>query len=232
MSATPRDFDQVRLHPAEPAGEPLALLAWARPAIDDRLVQVYVGGELYDVAADPAQREMWLVLDRSRAVTVALAAVAPERAWSPREDLVHADAMRPPTVALVRDEALPIDSRVTVELDGVAIHTSDLWAADDPRGGFGALFGLGEHGRDQAAAPGFGLADLGGGPFGFDHRAWRYDPGPLPAAPHALRVDVTDERGRAVAALTPIDVDIETPPPPARTFTIDRDFTLRWTLET
>ncbi|HEX7008492.1 MAG TPA: hypothetical protein VF184_00830, partial [Phycisphaeraceae bacterium] len=111
----------------------LVHLAWRSGQQADRLVQVYVDGELYDVTSDPAQRQMWLILDRSREHRIELLAVE-EEVWAARPELLGSwrpavrDAVE---VAVLRDESLLVGTRVSVRLDGVEVDEGPMWPADE-----------------------------------------------------------------------------------------------------
>ena len=148
MTAGPTQnvFDVVLLRqPAAGAGG-LAHLAWRARRQGERVVQVYVDGERYDATADPADRATWLQLDPSRDHAVELLAVEPAERWRDYSDRLEgwAPALRlGVTVALRRDETLPIDAAVAVAVDGRLVDRRPLWSGGDHRGGFGGLFGEG-----------------------------------------------------------------------------------------
>ncbi len=214
----------------------LVHLWWSAPDQGPRLVQVYVNDQLTDVTTDPTQRQLWLMIDRTRPQRIELLAVPaldPDAAWRPQpESLTHWD---PPvtdhaTLTVIRDERLPVDTRLQVHVDGQPTDRGPMWPASQHRGGFGALLGLGEFGRDAVTGPGLGLGQLGMGPLGSEGTAWRWRRDDLTPGSHDLTVTATDHRGRTVAQpLTAADTGIDALPPAAETFTIDTAFTLAWT---
>jgi hypothetical protein len=152
---------------------------------------------------------------------VELVAVNPDERWVDHAEALavrNADIRPNAGVALLRDERLPVDSRVRLSVDGEAAHASAMWRLGDSRSGFGAAFGVGGFGHDDATAPGFGRGELGAGPFGRDGSAWRWSSDDLADGQHAIDISVRDGRGRTVAALSEaVDAAISSPPsPPAR----------------
>ncbi|NBC10754.1 MAG: hypothetical protein GVY24_03345, partial [Planctomycetes bacterium] len=212
-----------------------ALLTWPPPPEGESpagaLVQVYVDGALHDATTDPRQRELWLSLDRTQTRRIQLLAVAP---GDVSRDLSHRLPDDEPSaddriaVTLVRDEALPIDTRLTIRIDGHIHHQTPLWPGNVNRNGFGALFGQGGFGRDNAAAPGFALTTFGHGPFGYDTDALRWQSAPLPAGEHTLRIDAHDALGRAVATPLEQTFTLHPLPAPPRDLRITDDLTLTW----
>ncbi len=225
-------FDRVLLRPSDRDVPGRALLTWQATGQGERLVQVYVNDRLYDVTTAPAQRRMWLHLDRQTDVRIELLAVPPAAAWVDHGGELRSWIPRFVTAAVLvmtRDERLPIDSRAIVTVDGQAEPAIALWAAGDSRAGFGALHGMGEFGRDRATAPGEGLGEFGAAPHGGDGSAWRWRREDLPAGEHELAVQVTDGTGAIVGQLdAPLTVDIDRPPDPPRNVRIDEWFTLTW----
>jgi len=210
-------------------------LWWSAPEQGDRVVQVYLNGELVEVSQDPSQRELWLICDRSHAQRIELLAVPagdPEGLWRSRSDLLgscESNINSESCFSLVRDEQLPVDSEVFVAVDGQLIDSGVLWPASEHRGGFGSVFGLGGFGYDGITGPGLGRGELGMGPLGVDGTAWRWRRGDLEEGVHNLSVAVKDQGGQAVADLALLDeVTIEAMPLPATDFSIDSDYTLRW----
>lgn len=232
MTQTGADMiDGVLLRPTEPDRAQMALLTWSMPPGAGRLVQVYVDGALYDTTIDPAQREMWLHLDRSRTARVELLAVESAEVW--RDFSSDLATWEPPFVtraelAIVREESWPIDSRVIVRLDGVDGPGSALWGPDDSRGGFGGLFGIGPFGYDTATSPGHGLGEFGLGPFGSGGAAWRWSRDDLPPGEHTLDLRIEDAAGRTIAVMDPRMITIDAVPEPPVNLTLDETFTLRW----
>lgn len=237
MSAATQDvFELVLARPVvTAAGDHGALVhLWWRTteALGERLVQVYVDGELADVTAEPTQREMWLLIDRAQGRRIELLAVDPAEAWRAQpESLVswQPSVRSAAALALVRDEALPVDARVGVSVDGVLVDEAVLWAGQDHRGGFGALFGEGGFGIDAATGPGLGNGELGMGALGADGSAWRWRRDDLAIGTHALTVTAHDAGGQEAAPPHVLeDVAVDRLPEPTTTPTIDPDFTLRW----
>ena len=206
--------------------ESLVHLWWRAPLQGPRVVQVYVDAQLVDATDDPAERERWLVVDRTLPHVVALQAVDAADAWTP----TPLDPIGSATLTLLRDERLPVDTRLHVSLDGAACCSEPVWPSDEHRGGFGALFGMGGFGTDAATGPGLGLGELGLGPLGADNRAWRWRRTGLPAGDHALTVTALDAAGRTVAASLEATLTVDRPPPPPLQLSLSPDFTLTWSL--
>ena len=218
-----------------PAGEHehLAHLWWLAPRQGDRRVQVYVDGELVEATAHREQRDLWLMLDRSRPHRVELLAVSPEAdVWQPHPQ--HLQAWRPTvqsraSLALLRDEALPVDATVEMSVDGQARPAAALWPGDEHRSGFGGLFGEGGFGLGAATGPGLGLGELGYGPLGSDGTAFRWrDEGLLPG-PLMLDVAVRDGQGRHVAGPTSVELDVQGLPAAVEP-ALDENWTLNWSV--
>jgi hypothetical protein len=209
-------------------------LWWSAPAQGARLVQVYVNRQLYDVALDAAQRTMWLVLDRRRSHAIELLAIDPhdaEGVWQPRPAWLQSWSPQVQPVAsarLIRDETLPVDTQVRVEIDGTLIDRSPLWPAQVGRSGFGALFGEGGFGVDAATGPGLGQGALGHGPLGSDGTSWQWQRGDLSAAAHQVTFHAEDATGEPVAEALTTDITIDRLPEPAQDLNIDETFKLTW----
>jgi hypothetical protein len=239
-AATPTQdvFELALARPVVAAdGEHQALvhLWWSAPQQGDRIVQVYVDGRLADVSVHPSQREMWLMLDRSRSHRIELLAVQPGDGsiWAEhRERLATWDPpfAGPAAAAVIRDPRLPVDTNVSIAVDGEPAASGPMWPADEHRGGFGALFAEGAFGWDTATAPGLGMGELGMGPLGEDGTAWSWQSDELAPGTHELALSAFDRTGQATA--NPVafeDIDIETLPAAAVGVAIDDDFTLSWT---
>lgn len=184
-------FDGALLRPATD-GSGLAQLTWRAAGQGDRVVQVYIDGRLYDATAEPTDRAMWLQLDPTRGHAVELLAVPSEQRWADHREALGGGSSAftlTAAVAMNRDESWPIDSRVTVHVDGELVHDRPLWASTDHRGGFGGLFGEGPFGRDPATAPGSGLGEFGFGAFGFGGAAWRWR-GRLTSGEHTIETRI------------------------------------------
>ncbi|MEM1108713.1 MAG: hypothetical protein AAGH99_08490 [Planctomycetota bacterium] len=213
----------------------LVHLWWRSDFLDERLVQVYVNGELIEVTHNSDQREVWLILDRAVDNRVELLAVRrdrPELLWQPRPDLLK--SWDPPINQMVRakvlrDEALPIETKVAVAINGIEVEESPLWSGDTPRSGFGGLFGLGGFGRDDATGLGLGRGALGLGPLGADATPWCWNSSELDPGTHTVTLTARDARGVDMTppqTLRPMDVDAL--PQGASSLTVDPDFTLTW----
>lgn len=225
-------FEFVAVRRPEEGLPGLAHLSWRAGEGRGMALQVYVDGLLYDAAADIAVGQMWLHLDDRRTVRLELLAVDPAQQWTDYSDRLA--GWDPPfairaAVALVRDEALPIDSRVVIGVDGQDRLRTALWGAMDPRGGFGGLFGIGRFGDERATSPGFGLAELGAGPFGSDADGWRWRCDDLPAGPHTLTARIETPSGQTVGQLpAPQNIQIDPPITSAQRARLEADGVLRW----
>jgi len=210
----------------------LAHLHWRAPQQGRCLVQVYVDDELFDVSSDYAQREMWLPLDRSAQHRIELLAVDPQRAdvWRAYPEALRTwqpDASARLHVALLRDEALPADTRLSFTLNDEPAGCAAMWDAHAHRGGFGGLFGEGAFGFDAATGPGLGEGELGMGPLGADSAALPWRSAPLDAGTHTLRITAHDAAGRASSPALVHTATTSPLPAPPRALTVDQEFTLR-----
>jgi len=215
----------------------LVHLWWLAPRQGARLVQVYVDGQLNTVTSDPAQRELWLVCDPSQPHQIELLAVPADDAegiWRSQPERLR--GCQPPvrrcaSLTLLRDERLPPDTIIVVSVDGKEVERAALWPASAHRGGFGALWGLGEFGRDALTGPGLGSpgSQLGMGALGADGTAWRWVSGALPVGTHSVSVRALDANGQGVAELTPAtSVPSDALSAEARKVTVSPDFRLSW----
>ncbi|MEX1017514.1 MAG: hypothetical protein WDZ31_12295 [Phycisphaeraceae bacterium] len=240
MSAYTQDIFELTLaRPATHAQGDDAMqvhLWWRAPQQGDRLVQVYVDGALYDVTAWPAQRAMWLLLDRTRAHRIELLAVDPAAeggdVWRARPELLRTWSPTVPDVAAVtvlRNETLPVTAELGLAVDDGPATVTPLWPADVARGGFGALFGEGGFGSDAATGPGLGEGELGVGPLGADGVAWHWRHTHLPDGTRTLALNLHDPTGQPLLA-SPAErlLTIEHLPAPADGMWIDEPATLRW----
>lgn len=225
-------FEAVLLRGSRAGLPGLVHLTWRAPSQGDRLVQVHVDGVWHTATASSAERAMWLWLNPSVPHRVELLAVDASAVltdfadrlagWSPAFETAAG-------VTIVRHESLDVDATVRVTVNGELDHAAPLWRGDDHRSGFGGLLGIGRFGHDDATAPGFALGDLGAGGFGSDASPWRWRRDDLPAGDHLIDAAVTDRFGRTIATLNPpASTTVAALPTPARHFTIDTDFTIRW----
>lgn len=233
LAATQDGFEVTLARPAvHGAGEEAALVhLWWRRSNDGQLVQVYVDDELADVTVEPGQREMWLLLDRSRAHRIELLAVHPEEVWVARPELLRQWSPRVrdvAKVAVLRDEALAVDARVRVAVDGQVVDEAPMWPSDVHRSGFGGLFGEGGFGVDAATGPGLGAGELGMGALGADGSAWRWRGVGLAEGAHTVSVSAVNANGAAAAVVAEREVVIQPLARPTAGVTVDEDFTLRW----
>ncbi len=239
LNATQNVFELVLARPVVTAmGEHRALvhLWWSAPQQGNRLVQVYVDGTLTETSHDPGQRELWLMCDRSRGHRVELLAVdAADPDTLTREHPELLNSWDPPingelSLSLIRDLRLPVDTRVVIEVDGQQVAEEPMWPATEHRGGFGAVFGEGEFGYDAVTGPGLGRGELGMGPLGSDGTAWNWRSSAINVGSHTVDVMALDSSGQVlVNNVSTTDVVVDSLPAPAASFSIDPDFTLRWT---
>jgi hypothetical protein len=159
---TPDDRD----HPT------LAVALWSPAVSVYEAVQVYIDGELFDVATRPGTDRMLLRLDRGVDAVIEMIVVCAVEPWTPRPaGLSSYDEPPVRTIALAmsRDAGrLPPYAGVGIAIDGVPIGTEAIWPADAARPGFGVQFGHDDFGHGMAVGVGFGAGELGSGPFGSD----------------------------------------------------------------
>ncbi len=216
----------------------LVLISWQLDSVvAPRVrVQIYVNDQLVAVSGFAQQTDHWLILDRQHPQRIELLlvdAADPETWWVPQVSCLRGwspaidDHIE---IAVLRDEAWPIDAQLEVELNGQPAAAGPLWSRTTPRSGFGGLFGLGGFGLDDAAGPGLGRGELGLGPLGIDATAWPYRSPPLPPGDHTLTLRTHDAAGRPLTppqTLAPVTtVALPTPP---QNLTVHPDFTLTWT---
>lgn len=208
----------------------LVHLWWRAPLQADRLVQVYVQGKLYDVTLDSDVREMCLVLDRTRQNRIELLAIPGgdvEGLWRSQSDLLEAwrpEVVSAAEVGLVRDERMPVDTQLAVEVDGEVVDQGAMWPEDVNRSGFEAAFAFAD-----VAGLGLGVGDLGAGRLGYDGAAWRWRCDDLGEGSHVVKVDALGVDGLPVADSVLIEnVRIDHLPDPVASLGIDSDFYLSW----
>lgn len=231
-SATQSVFELVLARPVvTETGEHAHLvhLWWRAPQQGERVVQVYVDGELIDVSLDPGQREVWLSLDRSIPRRIELVALVPavDDVWTPVPSAPLSSSVA--VVTLLRDESLPVDAHVAMHEGATQLDEGPMWPGEEHRSGFGALFGEGAFGFDAATGPGLGLGELGFGPLGADGGAWRWRRDDLAVGEHALELRATSREGESLSepmSLPPVAIT-RLPAPPANVRLLS-DFTLTW----
>jgi hypothetical protein len=231
--ATQDVFELVLARPVvAAAGEHpwLVHLWWRAPLQDDRLVQVYVQGELYDVTLDPALREMCLVLDRtqqSRIELLAIPANDPQAVWRPQPGLLGAwqpSVSSSARVDLVRDERLPVDTQLVVEIDGQKTDRGAMWPQDQNRSVTDGLLAFGD-----VAGVGLGVGDLGMGALGAGGTAWRWRRDVPSIGSHDVTINAVDLAGMPVADPILIqDVLIDSLPNSVTDLAINPSFGLSW----
>ncbi len=213
-------------HPA------LVHLWWRTANQGDRLVQIYVDDQWFDVTATPTQHETWLLLDRTQPHRIELLAVSADdfdtafpallTSWNPR---VTSAIDR----QIVRHESLPLNTMAHVELNHASDALTPLWPGHVNRSGFGALFGDGGFGTDAATGPGLGRGQLGFGPLGTDGTALHYHRDHLAAGTHTLAFNAIDPLGRSVTSATTTEtIDTDALPSPPAQLSFNSDFTIQW----
>lgn len=224
-------FERVLVRPI--VGDASAVLVSWQPGVSaGEVVQVYVNGRLSEVVrrAAGAANETWLPVEPVDEMRVELVATPVERAWADHSHLLSAEKayVTKAAVALVRDEALAVDSRVVVEVDGERDVEERLWGSLDARGGFGGLFGYEPFGQGTATGEGHGLDAFGEGAFGSGGRAWRWQRDDLAEGEHAVRVQVVDAAGKTVSEPVERTVTVERQPRPAEGVGIEDGDVLVW----
>lgn len=206
---------------------------WSAPQQGNRLVQLYVNNALAGQTMEPQQREAWLICPIGRHYQIELIAVEPmDVGVSCPSLLAGPDPATQPSgsFTLLRDEALPIDATLSVDIDGGSgVERVPLFAADTPRGGFGAIFGEGGFGYDASTGPGLGVGQLGYGPLGTGGSAlcWRNDA--LSPGDHTLTLSLADGDGRPATADLDLDLSITRLPEPPNGVALDANLQLTWT---
>lgn len=214
-NATQQVFERVL---ARPVAAPdmqhgqLVHLLWRAPEQGERLVQFYLNGQLAGSSLSITQRDVWLVIDHDQHIEVELLAVDPTSATVDlASELTGLTPATQPTaaIAVLRDLSLPVDTTLTVSVDGGPSERLPLFSPGDTRGGFGAVFGEGGFGYDTSTGPGLGQGELGYGPLGSGGDALRWRDEAQSMGPHAVDLSLEDQAGLAVAQRTsqPITID-------------------------
>lgn len=210
----------------------LVHLLWRAPQQGDRLVQFYLNGQLAGSSLSITQRDAWLVLDPDQHVQIELLAVDPASATV---DLVSelagpAPATQPTSaLTVLRDLSLPVDSSLSVAVDGDAPERVPLFAPGDARGGFGAVFGEGGFGYDTSTGPGLGLGELGFGPLGSGGDALRWRSENLSAGSHTIDLSLQDQAGLPSAQTTSLQATIDRLPDAPTDVALNENLHLTWT---
>ncbi|MCE9590162.1 MAG: hypothetical protein K8S99_06525 [Planctomycetes bacterium] len=217
--ATQDVFEIVLARPVvTPSGEHPSLvhLWWRATDQGDRVVQVYIDGSLAATTLDPSQREMWLTCNRSAARRIellALPATDGDATRQPRPDLLRSwtpSAVTEINARVLRDDSLPVATRVSVSLDGSRVAEAAMWGGDD-------------------AGPGLGMGELGMGPLGVDGESLGWRIGQLARGDHDVGLAATDPRGIAVAAPSALSAAVDPLPAAATAVSVNQNFVLSWT---
>jgi hypothetical protein len=231
LHATQSIFSHVLLRACVPDEAGLALLTWQVNEPGDRVVQVYVNEQLYDVVEQPNACALWMQLDRTQDVRVELLAVDRDRAWVSEVDALSSWSPRlrsQVSLAFGRSNELPVDARAVLTVNGVAEPSVPLWGDADSRSGFGGLMGIGGFGYDDATSIGFGLGLFGRSPLGTDDPDLRLTRDDLAAGEHTLSAAVTDDAGNVLAQSAALAIDTSALPQPAARVTLDDSMTIHW----
>ena len=208
-------------------------LMWRAPEQGERLVQVYLNGQLSITSRSITQRDAWLMLDHDKHTQIELLAVCPSNATDDQSEyLAGTNPSTQPfaAVRIMRDTAMPIDSCLSIEVEGASVSDqTKLFSPGDPRGGFGAVFGEGGFGYDNATGPGLGAGELGFGPLGSDGSALRWRSDALTQGPHRIDLSLQAAAGLPVAQTTSIDLMIDRLPDPPSGVVLTDELTLTWT---
>jgi len=238
MNITQQMFQCVLARPViTPVGQHAGLvhLWWSMPIQNNRIVQVYIDNELFDVATETDTPEMWIPIDRSRSHTIELLAMDAdntEMIWTECTDQLQ--SWQPPfsdqvELALLPDSQLPPQTQIQVTVDNQYVEQQPLWPADSHRTGFGNLFGYGAFGFDDTTGPGLGLCQLGYGPLYCGNDAWRFKSTTLEPGVHTITMQAMTPDGTQLS--DPVcrnNINTDTTPPPATNVYIDNEFTLHW----
>lgn len=148
---------------------------WSAPSLTDGVVQLYVDGELRDATVDQSQSSLWLTLDRRAPRAIHLLPVTTEDRWTDYSSVLTAPSRASVCIQIHRGLGLPWDGLLEFLVDGNLLRREPIWSSGDGRAGLGGQFGTGDYGFDSVVGPGFGRADYGSGPLGFDESAlvWR-----------------------------------------------------------
>lgn len=235
-NATQAVFELVLARPVAQPGlhhGKLIHLMWRAPDQGDRLVQVYLNGQLSGASQSITQREAWLVVDHDRHIQIELLAVSAPWAWTDQSDCLAGPDPNTQTAAslvIARDLSLPSDASLEVRVDGgVEVERIALFSPKDARGGFGAVFGDGGFGYDTATGPGLGRGELGYGPLGSDGDALRWRNDTLPTDTHTIDLTLTDHAGLAASQSLSLDLTIDRLPPPPGNVQLNNELQLTWT---
>ncbi len=209
----------------------LVHLWWRAPDQEQRLVQIYVNESLYDVTQNASVRETFLVLDRTRPTRIELLAVPvddPESIWRSQPNLLKSWQPMVNSKAeaeVIRDENLPEDVIVEVEIDGAVIDAGPMWPVTEARSGVydanGPIF-------SENYGLGLGIGDLGVGPLGYDGMVWRWRRNDLDQGTHDLQCTALSLTGEPASLPVSLVQSIEHLPNPVTGLRIDAPTRLTW----
>ncbi len=232
-NATQDVFELVLARPVAITGGEhpnLAHVWWRAPQQGQRLVQIYVDDALFDVTLDVSQREVMIELDRTRPHRVELLAVPMDetdavwraqpgllKAWQPR----ISDSL---SIDVIRDESLPFDTLIQVELDGRVVCESPLWTDIDMKSGELADGSITFH---DAFGLGLGIGDFGAGALGYGGTMWRWKCA-TDAGEHALNLSAGSGVGESVALPVELTQNTELLPPAVTGLQLNSPSTFVW----
>ncbi len=232
-NATQDVFELVLARPVVVTGgehPSLVHVWWRAPQQGQRLVQIYVDDELFDATLDVSQHEVMVELDRTRPHRIELLAVPidePDSIWRTQPGLLNAwqprisDSL---SVDVIRDESLPIDTLIQVELDGSVVAESPLWTDIDMKSAELIDGSLAFH---EVSGLGVGGGELGAGALGFDGTMWRWKAA-AGVGEHVLNIFAGSEAGESVALPVAITKHIEHLPSAVTGLQLNPPSTLAW----
>lgn len=233
-NATQQVFDLVLVRPVDAPDLQhgrLIHLIWRAPEQGERLVQIYLNGQLSGASRSIIQRETWLVVDHEQHVQIELLAVNPRSATVDLASaLMGVEPVTQPAASLtvLRDLSLPVDTTLSIEVDE-GLDRVALFSLGDARGGFGAVFGEGGFGYDASTGPGLSLGELGYGPLGSDGFALRWRDESLPRGTHTVNLLLENQPGHAAAQPLSLDLSVDRLPNSPNEVVLNDELKLTWT---